>query len=1056
MNEKEMFNQKLDQIGGGEILEGISIRGTNKTKILEFINANSGYEYKIDEDGLLIKTSNELKDNANLDIKAKTFLDIEFEESQESNAKILLAFSSDNMSNDIEVYRNDDERIIILNPNSYIVDNRFIEVSDSHDENIKVIKDLLYNEELTDRLIKSFHDTRLIQTRSSTATVETMAQNQTVYHGPHLTQYATVGSVDAGEQVYILSKAFGFYHIQYIVTSTGKQKQGYIPQTSIEDFSGPNPEEENYYGGYCFATTELDVRTCDDFNLTAPVGTLFKHEGCTMIFHYNFVDGDRSYHVAYIEYSTSSGTKRGYVYNQYLSFPVSTCVAVMRERADVYAGPNSNYASIGAIAGSEFVSIIAKESDDIYVEYNTSSGRKRGYIKYSQLTPYNRPASFPDFYASGVNAYIVDERVVVYGGPNSNYTQLGAVRNEDVISYNTNNSSNYTFEYTCIEYTVSSTGQRKRGYVLASKVINGNLPEENNSIESFDNSYANFGKKIVYGQTQKGRDMFYYKCGSGKNHLFLTFALHGWEDGTKADGTDYHGDGNMLLKVAKRFMQDFSTLSSDRLNFIKNNWSIYVFPGINLDGIINGNNNNGFGRCLYNKLDPNRNWGGNFVANNTSPRYKTASTYFQATELTNLRDCLRNNIGTGKNVLLDVHGWFNQTVGSANLGKYFWNSMGIPSSRHSYSYGQGYLIAWAKNSPSLTATSSDYPGLGAESCLVELTPTTNYSNSNMQNYGDKFFNGTINLLENYPISSITPPPTPSGKNAAFITAIEKLTSAAQEYCPIALLDRTPYNRNRLILQYLREPAYNGALWLATTEAIDYNWISFAEAKTGIKVGSLKIYEDIIDDYLYVQHLAVVAETAMIRDFSSTELPYILLASAMGDLLQLGGTIQRVYNNNHVVFTVEQIKNLIRCDSDSYAQNLGFENAKQTGFSLMDWYQDIDGLNIGKLCKTDDFLSVVKEYYNGLTNKSRLNRYGMYASNLNLSDPTSSGTTSDLYKLAYSYTSGNVKLEDFFNLEVVTLFKAKFGTFVTAMWAQPLAQAFTDKFVERLLQIGGSY
>lgn len=123
---------------------------------------------------------------------------------------------------------------------------------------------------------------------------------------------------------------------------------------------------------------------------------------------------------------------------------------------------------------------------------------------------------------------------------------------------------------------------------------------------------------------------------------------------------------------------------------------------------------------------------------------------------------------------------------------------------------------------------------------------------------------------------------------------------------------------------------------------------------------------------------------------------------------------------------------------------------------MDWYQDIDGLNIGKLCKTDDFFSVVKEFYNGLANKSRLNRYGMYASNLNLSDPTSSGTTSDLYKLAYSYTSGNVKLEDFFNLEVVTLFKAKFGTFVTAMWAQPLAQAFTDKFVERLLQIGGSY
>lgn len=142
--------------------------------------------------------------------------------------------------------------------------------------------------------------------------------------------------------------------------------------------------------------------------------------------------------------------------------------------------------------------------------------------------------------------------------------------------------------------------------------------------------------------------MFYYKFGNGANHLFLTFALHGWEDGTKSDGTYYHGDGNMLLKVAKRFMQDFNNLTTARLNQLKEKWSIYVFPGINLDGIVNGNNNNGFGRCLYNKLDPNRNWGGNFKANNPSVRYKTASSPFQAIELQNLRKALENNRGSGK------------------------------------------------------------------------------------------------------------------------------------------------------------------------------------------------------------------------------------------------------------------------------------------------------------------------------------------------------------------------------------------------------------------------
>ena len=54
---EQLFNQKLIEIGGGDITEGISIRGKNKEKILDFINANSNYEYKIDEKNSLIKNS---------------------------------------------------------------------------------------------------------------------------------------------------------------------------------------------------------------------------------------------------------------------------------------------------------------------------------------------------------------------------------------------------------------------------------------------------------------------------------------------------------------------------------------------------------------------------------------------------------------------------------------------------------------------------------------------------------------------------------------------------------------------------------------------------------------------------------------------------------------------------------------------------------------------------------------------------------------------------------------------------------------------------------------
>lgn len=84
----------------------------------------------------------------------------------------------------------------------------------------------------------------------------------------------------------------------------------------------------------------------------------------------------------------------------------------------------------------------------------------------------------------------------------------------------------------------------------------------------------------------------------------------------------------MLLKIAKRFMQDFANLPEEKRTAIQKRWTIFVYPGINLDGIVNGYNNNAFGRCLYSGLDPNRNWGGNFVVNTTSPRYRTGSKYF--------------------------------------------------------------------------------------------------------------------------------------------------------------------------------------------------------------------------------------------------------------------------------------------------------------------------------------------------------------------------------------------------------------------------------------------
>lgn len=981
---EQLFNQKLIEIGGGDITEGISIRGKNKEKILDFINANSNYEYKIDEKNSLIKNSNELKDNSNLDINAKTFLDLEFEECEKSGKKILITVSADNMLKDIEVYKNQDKRIIVLNKNSYIVDNRFVEVCDFNDENIKIKKDLLYNEELTDRLVKSLHDIRVIQTRSSTETIGIMAQNQTVYHGPSLTQFATVGSVNSGEQVYILSQAFDFYHIQYIVTSTGKQKQGYVPKSSLKSYSGKSPEEEDYYGGYCYATTELDVRTCDDFDLTAPVGTLFKHEGCTMIFHYEFSKENKTYHVAYIEYSTSSGTKRGYVYNQYLVFPVDTCVAVMKEKANVYAGPNSNYASIGAVGNGEFVSIIAKESEDIYIEYNTNSGRKRGYIKYSQVTTYNRPTSFQDFYTNGIKSHIVDERCAVYGGPNSNYSELGAVRNEEVTCFKTNknNVDEYTFEYTCIEYTVSSTGQRKRGYVLSSKVIEGNLPEENNPIENFNEKYNYFGTKIGYGKTQKGRDMYYYKCGFGPNKLFLIFAQHGWEDGTKSDGSYYHGDGNMLLKIAKNFMNRFADLTLNRIYEINKKWTIYLFPGINLDGIINGNTNDGFGRCFYNGIDSNRSWPGKFkILNN--PRNKTGNTYLGAIEMKNLKDTLVklrgntiSNILGPKTVLLDIHGWENSFLSnSTELANYYLSEMKNINSDFKYKDTtnstsiNGFLMTWANNEITKETSDTDMAGLGAITGLLEFPPTEDYSDSNiLDNYGLRFFYGTIKLLESMSVYE-------EPDLTYFCNSLETLYNLATSYSEEKGSNISVTEKNHLVLQYLRHKEYNGLLWNTVAGLINSEFNAYVQKNAPNLLPEFMTIP--IPDYknIRVEHWSATLDSNIQSSILDSEAND--LSGWAGDLLQLGSKLEE-YGSEA---SESDIYNLIGGTDDGLAIKLGAPSIKDMGFNYDDWVSDIDAVCISLEAKKDiPIYQAVNDYYSNKNDKY-LNRYNSFTNTI---------------------------------------------------------------------------
>ena len=577
-----------------------------------------------------------------------------------------------------------------------------------------------------------------------------MKKNCVVQAGPNESYYTTIGSVDLLESVDILSKEWSWYRIRYNVGSTGTKKIGFVLMSNVTTSDANKIPSDNFNGGYAYCSKAITIYSCDDPSYSvSSYGSLSKLEGATIL----LTEGSSYYR----EYSTSTGAKRGYAKKSDLVIPYSTCVATVKNPTDVSSGTGNSYSNLGSLGSEEFVSIIAKNDDDIYVEYNTNSGRKRGYILYSNVTTYNRPTSFNDLFThnnKGKSGY-VSSKNIVFGGPAESYASIGAVNCEDIITYSTNNS---VFQMTYVEYYVTDgygSYGKKSGYIYASNIKDMGVLEHN-ELTVLSDSYLYFGNKIEYGESQLKKKLTYYKAGSGNNHAFLVFAQHGWEDGKKANGQFYHGDGDMLVRIAKYFLEQFTSsgeLSIEQRTKILNDWTIFVFPCNNPDGMVNGYTNNGFGRCLHNGVDPNRSWPGNFdaITDKNDKRNYTGETFLNGSELKALYDVISKNGGSDQNLVIDIHGWQNMILTrNSDIANYYLNQFKKINSgfwHKTPSNDSGYLIRWASNSETITDTNKNRKGINAKTGLLELPETDDYSLNNIEaTYGLAFFRATINML----------------------------------------------------------------------------------------------------------------------------------------------------------------------------------------------------------------------------------------------------------------------------------------------------------------------
>ena len=255
-------------------------------------------------------------------------------------------------------------------------------------------------------------------------------------------------------------------------------------------------------------------------------------------------------------------------------------------------------------------------------------------------------------------------------------------------------------------------------------------------IDYYEGTYGTTGLMVA---NNGGSYQRYYKWGSGPNVFFATFAIHGFEDLWSRDGQE-------LIDIANNFYNEL-VLKSDVS--LANKWTIYIFPGVNMDGLTNGWTNDGPGRTtLYSDapghkgIDLNRCWQiGSSYQRYTDDRNYNGTAGFQAFEAANLRDFLyANRAQNGQTVLVDLHGWMQQLIGDSQVCSYYKNQFPENSSSTIGRYGTGYLINWAR-------TNLGANGRAAKSALIELPEYVgSHQDVLNNNFSNRYIKATLDML----------------------------------------------------------------------------------------------------------------------------------------------------------------------------------------------------------------------------------------------------------------------------------------------------------------------
>lgn len=284
-------------------------------------------------------------------------------------------------------------------------------------------------------------------------------------------------------------------------------------------------------------------------------------------------------------------------------------------------------------------------------------------------------------------------------------------------------------------------GQSKRLEAIQIRIISKENDSDSQEEPKFERQEGTYGKTGLNVADKGGSELKYLKYGTGKNVFFATFAIHGYED-------KWDKDGYELIEIANNF---YNKLLEDKDYDLAKKWTIYIFPGVNQDGLQEGSTNNGPGRTtLYSQapqnkgIDLNRCWQiGSTYEKFTSDRNYNGDIGFQAYEAQALRDfMLKNKSKDGQTILVDLHGWTQQLIGDENICSYYEQQFPENNKRSVGRYGSGYMISWGR-------TYLGSQGKPAKTALIELPRdgVKNHQSVIDKDFSNRYIYATIKMLE---------------------------------------------------------------------------------------------------------------------------------------------------------------------------------------------------------------------------------------------------------------------------------------------------------------------